>query len=528
MKKNHSLIYLFLIINTRLVCAQFNQVVDLSHINGENGFIINGEQAYDFAKGKSAGDINNDGIDDLIIGASGSDVSFTNAGAAYVVYGSQSGFPTNYSLSDINGNNGFIMYGNNPGECFGNSVSGGIDVNNDGIDDMIVSAFECAFDGNNFVGSSYVIFGRDGNFPAEVDVSALNGTNGFVIRGISFTDRAGFAVKLIDDFNGDGIGEIMVTTPDTDINGFNSGSVYMLFGNDTGFPAILNLASLNGTNGFAVHGKLVDDNLGEYVSAGDINNDGLSDLIISGKEPYNFLTNTFGTTYVIYGNDQNTAGVFDLNSIDGLNGFSIIGINDIGSTDRLDWRISSDAIDMNADGIDDLIISYPQASEIESKAGVTYVVYGSTQTIPTEFDLNSIDGTNGFVIKGSREFERLGFHQSPAGDINHDGFGDLLLSSYQFTGSNESIITSYVIFADPSGFAVNFDPETLDGNNGFKIKSIDGSFDYTIPVNLSNAGDINADGVDDLMTANYQGVAGTSVNYIVYGRGDLIYQNGFE
>lgn len=517
-----------LLISTAQVSAQFNPVVDLSHLNGENGFIINGEQADDFAEGSFVGDVNNDGIDDLIIGAIGSDISDTNAGAGYVVYGRTNGFSAQLNLADINGTNGFVMYGNKPGECFGGATSGAQDINDDGIDDLIISALECAYDGNNYVGSSYVVFGRDGNFPAEVDVSALNGTNGFVIRGISFNDGAGFAVKLIDDFNGDGIGEIMVSTPDTDINGFNSGSVYMLFGNDSGFPAILNLASLNGTNGFAVHGKLVDDNLGEYVSAGDINNDGLSDLIINGKEPYNFLTNTFGTTYVIYGNNQNTSGLFDLNSIDGLNGFSIIGINDIGSTDRYDWRIPIDAVDINADGIDDLIISYPQASEIESKAGETYVVYGSTQAIPTEFDLNSIDGSNGFVIKGSREFERLGFHQSPAGDINNDGFGDLILSSYQFTGSYEAIITSYVIFADPSGFAVSFDPETLDGNNGFKIKSIDGTFDYTIPVNLSNAGDINADGVDDMVTANFEGVAGTSVNYIVYGRGDLIFGSTFE
>ncbi len=509
------------------VMAQFNSIVDLSSLNGENGFVINGEQANDFARGRIAGDVNNDGVDDLIIGASGSDISDTNAGAAYVVYGTNNGFPTNLNLTEINGSNGFVIYGDNAGQGFGSSAAGAKDINDDGIDDIIINAHEGAFDGNDYVGSNYVIFGRNGNFPAELDLSTLDGTNGFVIRGAAFIDRAGFDVKLIDDFNGDNIDEIVISTPDTDINGFNSGSVYLIFGSGSGFPALMNVSSLDGNNGFAVHGKVADDYLGESISFGDINNDGLSDLIINGKKPFNQSNNSFGTTYVIFGSSQSFSSIFNLNILDGNNGYSVKGINDIGFTDEYDWKISSNSEDLNADGIDDLIISYPQASELEAQAGVTYVIYGSDQAQLIEFDLTSLDGTNGFVIKGSQAFENLGFHQSSAGDVNNDGHDDFLLNSRRFQGITEPYIASYVIFANPSGFSMNFDPATLNGKNGFKIKTISGSIS-NVPTNLSAAGDINADGIDDILMSTHQGAAGTSVNYIIYGRGDLIFENAFE
>ena len=528
MKKFQSTVCFALLLNITHVTAQFNSVFDLSQLNGENGFIINGEQGDDFARARNAGDVNNDDIDDLIIGATGSDTTETNAGAAYVVYGTNDGFPTNFDLININGSNGFGIYGQHAGQSLGSATAGAKDINNDGIDDFIISARENAFSGNNYAGSIYVIFGQNGNFPLGLDLSTLDGSNGFVIQGAALGDRIGFDVKLIDDFNGDNIDDIVISTPDTDVNDFNSGSAYLIFGTDSGFPALMNVSTLNGTNGFAIHGKVMDDFLGESISSGDINNDGLNDLILNSKKPFKLsLKNSFGTTYVVFGSSQNFSSSFDLNMLDGNNGFSVKGVDDIGFTPEHDFKLSSSSVDLNADGIDDLIISYPQASEIEYQAGATYVIYGSDQPQSAEFDLTSINGTNGFLMKGSQTSENLGFHQSSAGDINNDGYEDILLNSWKFQGTTQPFIASYVIFANPAGFPLNFNPETLNGQNGFNIKSINGT-EFSVPTNLSQAGDINADGIDDILISTHQGAADTSVNYIIYGRGELIFQTGFE
>jgi Ca2+-binding RTX toxin-like protein len=139
----------------------FGTSLNLSSLNGSNGFILNGIDESDYS-GRSvsgAGDINGDGIDDLIIGAYLANPNGSYSGESYVVFGRTSGFGTSLNLSSLNGSNGFILNGIDGNDRSGRSVSGAGDINGDGIDDLIIGAFRAAPNGGDS-GESYVVFGQ--------------------------------------------------------------------------------------------------------------------------------------------------------------------------------------------------------------------------------------------------------------------------------------------------------------------------------------------------------------------------------
>ena len=150
----------------------FAAVIELSALDGTTGFQINGEAAFDFSgfSVASAGDVNGDGIDDLIIGAWGADPNGSGSGASYVVFGRTTGFTANLNLFTLDGTNGFQINGETTYDQSGRSVASAGDVNGDGIDDLIIGAFAAYPNGSNS-GASYVIFGR----PSPVNFAGTAG-----------------------------------------------------------------------------------------------------------------------------------------------------------------------------------------------------------------------------------------------------------------------------------------------------------------------------------------------------------------
>ena len=159
--------------------------------------MINGVQLGDIAGDSvsSAGDLNGDGFDDLIIGAKYAGTAGDNAGRSYVVFG-QDTFSASFELSSLDGDNGFALNGIDTVDFSGNSVSSAGDVNNDGIDDIIIGASKADPNGNNS-GETYVVFGFFNTDPIIVNPISDQAA------GFSFPYSFTFDINTFFDADGD-------------------------------------------------------------------------------------------------------------------------------------------------------------------------------------------------------------------------------------------------------------------------------------------------------------------------------------
>lgn len=476
---------------------------ELSNLNGMNGFIIRGEHNGDNSgfSVSGAGDFNDDGLNDLLIGAPFADPNGSRSGEAYVLFGSNGGFNQFFDLAAVDGLNGRKFFGIDQSDWAGSLVSSAGDLNNDGIDDIAIGSANSVPSGEY-----YIVFGSASETAANTNLGTLNGANGFVLTGDSF----GTSANSAGDLNGDGTDDLIVSSPNKS---------YVIFGSSSGFGPSLGISSLDGTNGFSISAAGVPQATGSQgrsvQNAGDINNDGIDDIIIGVPNASPGGMQSAGAAYVVFGKLTGFSTDLELTSLNGMDGFSISGLN---AGDGLGTSVAN-AGDINGDGIDDLIVGARGANPGISAGdeGQYYVIFGAIGGLSANFDLHTLDGTNGFAINGINSQSAIGTAISGIGDFNADGIDDILIGAGTATVSGRAYAgQSYVIFGSSSGFAPNLELDTLDGTNGFAINGVVSN--ERSGESVSFAGDINNDGISDLIVgAPHGGKFFSGASYVIFG-----------
>jgi VCBS repeat-containing protein len=431
---------------------------------------------------------------------------------------------------------GFVLNGIDVDDESGFSVSAIGDINDDGIDDILISAPSAdpttiVFPNTpqNRAGEAYVVFGGPnvGTGP-DIELSALNGTDGFVLVGYSANDAFGYSASGVGDMNNDGIDDVVLAAPFADPFGvLGAGQGYLVFGDpNIGSSGVFDVGTFNGNNGIFINGVDQADQAGISISGlGDVDGDGIDDLIIGAHFADGVANGASlaGESYIIFGNsnlDNLPNFPFSSITLSPVVNADVLFLNGIDVGDRSGTSVSS-AGDFDGDGIDDILIGAPFADanlNTLNNAGATYVIYGaSTLKTAGNLNLSALSGMDGFVINGANTNDRAGQSVSYAGDFNGDGIDDILIGA---PGSSSTVSgQAFVVFGGQgTGGTGSFDLSALGAGTGVTFNGIDPGDQAGFSV--SSAGDVNGDGIDDILIGAFNAGpngAGSGETYLVFG-----------
>ncbi|MEM1057553.1 MAG: VCBS repeat-containing protein, partial [Bacteroidota bacterium] len=428
--------------------------------SGDDVADLNVRRSFEEGYGSSIAviDANNDGYDDVVVGAYLDDTGADAAGAVRIYYGG----PLYDAEHDV------LLYATQANASFGWRVANAGDMNRDGYDDLLVSATGA---GVSTGGQAYVFLGGpslSGTLTtASAAVTLQPGGIGF--ESVDF----GSEVATGGDFNGDGYADVVVAdNQENDDTGsttrFAQGAAYVFFGG----------ATLNGAHDVKVTGRYYNDdvdgsnNAGSGLAMGDYNADGFTDVAVGASgvdgDDSGVTRQRVGFVGVLFGRSRSATDPaldFRLVNLSGLFGFSDDGL----------LGVSAATVDLNGDSIDDLAMGSFVDVNGNDDAGRLYLTYGSA----TDFDVRDYTLTS----SGTGAFEYYSWTLAPGGDLNGDGYEDLLLGSYSYYDYDV-----YALYGGPRP----------DGQRDVRMPKPFGFFSRFALA----SGDINGDGLSDALTGD--------------------------
>jgi len=491
--------------------------LQLAELDGTQGGVISGVDRFDLAGYwmRGVGDVNGDGLDDFVVSAPQAGDLFE--GEVYLFFGSRERRAA-WSVQELDGRNGTILRGVAFGESSGVSVESAGDFDGDGFGDLVVGAPFASPGGRASAGAAYLVFGGP-SFPRFIDLGSLGG-QGVLLEGANPYDQAGLSVSGGGDVDGDGLSDLLVSAHRADGEDPNEGSVYVVFGRRTS-PGSFNLGELDGVTGMTLHGGAEEDEAGFSVSdAGDINGDGFGDVVVGAFRADPGGRQKAGEVYLVYGG-KDLPPTIDLGALNGSDGFTVRGIDE---KDEAGFAVAGVG-DMNGDGFDDIALSAPAASpDFRFVAGESYVVYGGP-ALPAALELAALDGTNGVLLKGADVRDQSGECVAGLGDIDNDGFDDLLIgATLGDPGGFEQSGEAYVVLGGPT-LPSEVELASLDGSNGMRLEGV-GEGDFA-GFGCGGGGDFDGDGIDDILVGAPMAAPGpeaTGAGYLVYGQSEATLQ----
>ncbi len=405
----------------------------------------------------SAGDVNGDGYDDFLIGTFHNWTNGYNSGVAYLFLGSQSA-DWGHDISLLNADARFL--GAAPYESAGYFLGGGGDVNGDGLDDITIGAAD---------GYLYIIFGR---------TSANWGTD-FVLRYNADAwfaeeneeDQAGLSNAIIGDLNGDGYEDIVCGAPFNDYGGNDAGKAYIILGKASGWSQGVSLSNAdasfyssydNGTFGYCVDG------------VGDVNGDDIPDFAIGARNQ--------GKVFLFFGR----------RSVDWKENYDANLADVIFTTEQYGnytgWRVSGVG-NVNGDEYDDFVIGAPYHDEHSAENGKVYLILGRSSGWKTS--LSEADAS----YYGEALDDEAGWDTQGAGDVNGDGYDDFLIGAWYNDSNGKDSGKMYLIKGKQSGWQRNVSLAEIE--EYFVGEDTVNYLGYS----CSNAGDVNNDGLSDIITS---------------------------
>ena len=368
---------------------------DLCSLSSPTAFFPGGGPGGNLGAAVATGDLNGDGVDDLVLSAPLAAIDEPFEGAIHVFHGPVEGEGVLTSAAAT------LTGGVADGQV-GSALASGCDLTGDGQDDLVVGSYLDEGGAGLFSGSVHVVPGTTTGSQILSDVS-------LVLEGVASQEWAGWSVACGGDFNGDGEDDLLVGAPKYDAAAeVDAGAVYVLFG------PILSGGTLALAD-VTLEGESAQDEAGTAVaSAGDVDGDGFDDILV-GAPGRDEVGSASGVVYLVQGGPTLVSSSLQ------YAGARFTGL----SEDDGAGAALGGAGDLDLDGFDDFVIGVPGVDGVGVDSGEAFVFYGAAAGLSGAYSLSDAAAR----IEGAAVGDQMGVSALGVGDVNGDGLADLAVAA---------------------------------------------------------------------------------------------------